>query len=61
MMKSVYDFCIIWQGAQKLVVAENCTILFLSEYHKQTKIYEQPFVQTTNLGLDQDIKISSEK
>ena len=43
MMKSVYDF------SQKLLVAENCTILFLSEYHKQTKIakiYEQPFVQT---------------
>ena len=50
MMKSVYDFSALYgQGAQKLLVAENCTILFLSEYHKQTKIakiYEQPFVQT---------------
>ena len=48
-MKSFYDFSALYgQGAQKLLVAENCTILFLSEYHKQTKIakiYEKPFVQ----------------
>ena len=50
MMKSVDDFSALYgQGAQKLLVAENCVILFLSEYDKQTKItkiYGQPFVQT---------------